>query len=111
MSQRLPPEAPIDLLMECSIATLEELALMRWNLANKLRREEAALHKEIIRLESEALRAHWFIEHRQELLEFGRTQALQKTLAFIDGPSIEPEPEKADAQRGIANPHLLRETG
>jgi hypothetical protein len=109
MSLRLPPEAPIDLLMECSDLTLEELEMARWNLASKLRREEAALHKEIIRLESEALRAHWFREHRKELLEFGRTQALQKTLAFIDSPSIEAPPLKAEPQRGIVNPDQLRE--
>ena len=103
MTFRLPPEAPIDLLMECSDVTLEELALNRWNLANKLRREEAALHKEIIRLESEAMRAHWFIEHRKELLEFGRTQALQKTLNFEDYRVIEPVAVESPPKRRVVN--------
>jgi hypothetical protein len=100
---RLPAEAPIDLLMECSNETLIELEMNRWNLAAKLRREEAALHKEIIRLESEALRANWFREHRGDLLEFGRTQALQKTLNFEDYRVIEPVAVEPPPKRRVVN--------
>lgn len=90
MSLRLPPEAPVDLLMEGSVELLHEYALKRWNLASKLRRDHAELEKEIIRLESEALEAHWLIQHRAELIEYGRKIGLQATSVQLAG-TMEPK--------------------
>lgn len=99
----LPPTPSVDMLLEWSLETLHELALKRWALADKLERQIRAMHAEIDRLRSDALLAHWLINNRDALLEIRRTQALQKTLNFVNDGVVEPLSIEAPVKRRVVN--------
>lgn len=93
-------QPPIDFLLICSSSLLQEFELVRLNEMVNLRKKIAVMENHLREVTGEALLARWLIEHREELMELGRTQALQKPLNFPDGALIEPRAAFGALNRG-----------
>lgn len=85
----MPSLVPVEFLLSASPTSLGDFVLARLATVANLRKQMSRLREELLKADAEALFAGWLIEHRSELLELGRTDALQKTLDFAEGTILQ----------------------
>ncbi|HZP33936.1 MAG TPA: hypothetical protein VFB23_11310 [Candidatus Acidoferrales bacterium] len=94
---------PIDFLLDCSDTTLGDAQLAAMNRAANARKHIRNLIDELVEAEADVRHVAWLREHREDLRELGRTQALQKTLDFRVSPSVERPSALGVAHRAFAD--------
>jgi hypothetical protein len=83
---------PVEFLMDCSVLSLKSFELTCLERASSARKELRVLMEALIEIQAQANFARWMLEHRAELLELARTNALQKTLDYSAGGLVESVP-------------------
>jgi hypothetical protein len=73
---------PLDFLLLCSQASLEDFELSRLNRIANIRKQLHALQDELRQVEVEAALGQWLLLHREQLLAAGRALAFQSSFQF-----------------------------
>jgi hypothetical protein len=78
---------PLDFLLVCSRASLQDFELGRLNQMANLVKQIHAIENELRQIEAEALLARWLMDYREELLaaHSERERELQRSFEFISG--------------------------
>lgn len=83
---------PVEFLMECSTPSLRSFELACLERVSVARKEMRALTDALIEAHAQAIFARWMLDHRTELMELARTDALQKTLDYSHSGFMESVP-------------------
>jgi hypothetical protein len=89
---------PLDFLLGCSNASLQDFELSRRNQANNIRKQILVTMDELRQVDAEADLARWLMEHRSELLAAGASLCTCKSQHSFEFPasprSVEPQPRR-----------------
>lgn len=81
---------PMEFLLFASEMSLGDFEMAALNRAARLRKQIRVMIDQLNKEEADAIFARWIKECRAELLELGRTAALQITLDFVGVAGVEP---------------------